>query len=542
VGTLAANAPQEIAARSGCYTILTNEAGAPVTLGAHGEPPVYKAYHRALRCYAALRIIPQEAFSTAASREQVVAQILKASRFRHRNAATILPPETVENALLYATEFCIGETLAGQLLRAEPLPPREALDMARQIAAALKGASALGLPHRALVPEKIFLARENGRTIPKILDFALPCEDEADEGKAVGSLSAILCCMAAGPEQYATLQTMPPADRDAWLDGALKAEPGASEVIKKALSGDPGTRPRTFGEFEALIRSALPVAALPPIRAIAPKPLPPPKRPMQTEKGAQSGGLEIPAALLGMAQPGTILTLRPVEPSGLVKVCAEPNFRIGRSAAAAHFETRFYPQTKANEERTRQLSKVHVTAVHEGGKVLLFDGDRLRPSANGSTFNKQSLSPSAPFPVTGPGELRLADDYSIRVMPVLSTREDALIIRNLQDWKGPAGEQSSGGAVIFVPAHSGEGAVGVWLFSAASFGSVVAKPIDFEAAAAQAAAGVLRHWRGCFWIERRAQAFSVNGLAIAPGQIVPLASGQVLEINGSRYNVGIGPG
>jgi hypothetical protein len=71
---------------------------------------------------------------------------------------------------------------------------------------------------------------------------------------------------------------------------------------------------------------------------------------------------------------------------------------------------------------------------------------------------------------------------------------------------------------------------------------VVAKPIDFEAAAAQAAAGVLRHWRGCFWIERRAQAFSVNGLAIAPGQIVPLASGQVLEINGSHYNVGIGPG
>jgi serine/threonine protein kinase len=559
VDTLTANTIQQIAADTGCYTVIKDKAGAPVTLFAIYRPPVYKAYHGALRCHAALRIIPPEAFATEAAREQAFAVLRNASRFRHRNVTTVFPPERAGEAFLYGTEFCQGETLTGRLLRDGPFPPQEALNIARQTASGLKAAGAFGLPFPALSPDGIILTHEDGRTAPKILGLGFPagvasgagedsgihCEFRApelvagavvDEAAAVYSLGALLCCMGIGIEQFAALRGKSPVDLRAALEGAWRVEPGVVDLPGKVFPGDSGLRPRTIGEFEELIDSALPARTPPGFRGTAP--LPPPA--MGTI--AESGGLSIPAALLEKVQPGTVMALQPVSPmgGGGINVCAEPCFRMGRSAMA-HLETRFYPRTKANDDRTRQLSKVHVTARRENEKVVLFDGDGLRPSANGSKFNHQQLSPATPVPLIGSGELCLADEYSVRVTPILLTGADAPVIRNLADWRGPATGCSSGGAVIFAPANAGEGTVAVWLFSSVPFGTGRARPFDFELSADQEAAGVLRHWRGCFWIERRSQPFSIDGVEIGPAQIVPLASGQFIAISGARYQVTIGP-
>ena len=64
--------------------------------------------------------------------------------------------------------------------------------------------------------------------------------------------------------------------------------------------------------------------------------------------------------------------------------CVRNRFRIGRSATSgADLPTRFLPRDKANDTKTKRLSRIHVTAKFENGQIFLFDGDSVTPSANG---------------------------------------------------------------------------------------------------------------------------------------------------------------
>ena len=77
----------------------------------------------------------------------------------------------------------------------------------------------------------------------------------------------------------------------------------------------------------------------------------------------------------------------------------------------------------------------------------------------------------------------------------------------------------------------------LWLFSAAAFGSNSASRLDFTSSQKTAA---LRHFRGCFWIEQRStEAMLLSGLALARDEIAPLATGQTLEVKGSKYAIEI---
>jgi hypothetical protein len=255
-------------------------------------------------------------------------------------------------------------------------------------------------------------------------------------------------------------------------------------------------------------------------------------------------GLMIPPKLLGSAQPGTVLRLRRDGEMGEQLVaCVRYRFRIGRSAAAgADLPTRFLPRDKANDTKTKRLSRIHVTAKYEKGQIFLFDGDSVTPSANGSTFDAQVLSTETPLALLKPGDLRLADVYSIRVIPRTIEHSDAPPIANLDRWTGPTRESNPpvAGAIVFVPNDLNEIRIAVWLFSVAPFGSSKASPLDFAFSAGVREIGALRYYRGCFWIEQRStDSVSIDGLVLAPAEIVPLVTGQTLEVSGSKYSVKI---
>ena len=215
-----------------------------------------------------------------------------------------------------------------------------------------------------------------------------------------------------------------------------------SMVVRQTICQEPNKRIATFGELiDAIDRARTapepspvqPVATVPQTDDVAraqiitpPEISSPPevveamlpiKTPQEFMEPAP-GELMILPELLKVAQPGRALRLNRVgaESPEQIAVHVGNSFRIGR---LGHLElvTRFLPRNKANDTKTKRLSKVHVTARCEEKQILLFDGDGRRKevsgSANGSTFQTKALSPTNPLRLVESGELQLARVYSI---------------------------------------------------------------------------------------------------------------------------------
>lgn len=134
-------------------------------LGAGGMGEVYRATDTKLAREVALKVIPDKFAQDTVrmSRFKREAQVL--ASLNHPNIAAIYGVE--DRALVM--ELVEGETLA-ELISAGPIPPDEALPIARQIADALAYAHEHGIVHRDLKPANIKITPQ-GRV--KVLDFGL---------------------------------------------------------------------------------------------------------------------------------------------------------------------------------------------------------------------------------------------------------------------------------------------------------------------------------------------------------------------------------
>ena len=583
----------------GRYSVLKDETGAPVILGHGVWGTVLKAFNYDLRCYAALRIIARSAFQSDEVREQFVTEVRSAAHIGHSSLAVVFPLELIEDKYLYATEFYDGETLAERITRDGCLEMLPALKIISQIAAGLDVASSAGLLHRNITAQNIMLVQEDEEISVKVLDLALPARRVAEDksilrhecdfsspeetaGKGIDvrsgvySLGALLYYIQMGAEKYALFRAKSLANEEVSFGDAVDFSPRVTAILRNALCHTPGERIATFAELRDAIDEALnapkrfeselvarsveaeSVQAEPVDSAAATQALPSVESPQEPEiketvspfvrvesaAPPKARGLMIPPKLFGSAQPGTVLQLRRDGETGEQLVaCVRNRFRIGRSAAAgADLPTRFLPRDKANDTKTKRLSRIHVTAKCEKGQIFLFDGDSVTPSANGSTFDAQVLSTETPLALLKPGDLRLADVYSIRVIPRTIEHNDAPPIANLGRWTGPTRESNPpmAGAIVFAPNDLNEIRIAVWLFSVAPFGSSKASPLDFALPAGDREIGALRYYRGCFWIEQRStDSVSIDGLVLAPAEIAPLVTGQTLEVSGSKFSVKI---
>ena len=122
-------------------------------------------------------------------------------------------------------QFVDGETLADRLERETSLPPREAVEIARQVAAGLAAAHAQGRVHRDIKPSNIMLEKPTSRV--KITDFGLAraldgSEQISASGAAVGTPSYM------SPEQI-----LPPYRADTRSDVF-----GLGVVLYEMLTGE----------------------------------------------------------------------------------------------------------------------------------------------------------------------------------------------------------------------------------------------------------------------------------------------------------------
>src|SRR5580765_8241961 len=154
--------------RLGAYEIL-----APIGAGGMGE--VYRARDPRLDREIAIKVIPSEFAREPERMRRFEAEARTASRLNHPNVVTI-HDIGVEGSIAYiAMELVPGESLRERLARG-PMPAREALAAATQLADALARAHGAGVVHRDLKPENVMIAPD-GRL--KVLDFGLARSDPA---------------------------------------------------------------------------------------------------------------------------------------------------------------------------------------------------------------------------------------------------------------------------------------------------------------------------------------------------------------------------
>jgi eukaryotic-like serine/threonine-protein kinase len=168
-------------------------------IGAGGMGEVYLAEDARLGRKVALKILPAH-FTTQPERvRRFELEARAASALNHPNILTIydIGHVAAEGGSVHyiATEYVEGRTLR-ERLRESPMPCREAVEVAAQVALALAASHAAGVTHRDIKPDNVML-RPDGYV--KVLDFGLA---------------------------KLTEPSLPPADREGGSAARAETEPG----------------------------------------------------------------------------------------------------------------------------------------------------------------------------------------------------------------------------------------------------------------------------------------------------------------------------
>jgi serine/threonine-protein kinase len=188
-------------------------------LGAGGMGSILLAEDRQLG-KVALKILHPELRQDARVMERFLAEIVIGRALRHPNVCPVFDLVTFEHGpgapiAACTMQYLPGETLRDRLSRG-PIPPDEAMHIARGIAAGIDALHAAGIIHRDLKPDNIMLTPGgDGEPVPVVMDFGLASYAGAGSAASIpytpgAAISGSPDYMA--PEQFRTAAITPAAD------------------------------------------------------------------------------------------------------------------------------------------------------------------------------------------------------------------------------------------------------------------------------------------------------------------------------------------
>lgn len=151
--------------------ILDNRYRLTKTLGSGGMADVYLAHDEVLARDVALKILSRR----YANDEEFVKRFKKEARsaaaLSHPNIVPVYDRGEIEGGTHYITmEYVPGGTLKDRIRKDGPLPPRQAVALALQVARAIQAAHQSGLIHRDVKPQNILLTKLGDA---KVADFGI---------------------------------------------------------------------------------------------------------------------------------------------------------------------------------------------------------------------------------------------------------------------------------------------------------------------------------------------------------------------------------
>jgi len=243
---------------------------------------VYKARDRETGELLALKVLKPEIAADQAVMERFKNELRLARKITHKNVCRIYDFHRTNGTAYISMEYVEGESLRAVLNRFGGLPLRKALELTRQIAAALREAHSQGIVHRDLKPENVMVDPAGN---VKVMDFgialslAVPSSHtgnivgtpaymapEQAEGRRVDARADIY---ALGLLLYEMLTNHPAFSGDTPVAIALKQireqptpprqlEPAVPAHVERAilrcLEKDPAARFQTVAELESALQ------------------------------------------------------------------------------------------------------------------------------------------------------------------------------------------------------------------------------------------------------------------------------------------------
>jgi serine/threonine-protein kinase len=144
-------------------------------LGAGGMGEVFLAEHRMLKRRCAIKVIHSDRASDPKALARFEREVQLTAQLSHWNTVEIFDyGRTEDGTFFYVMEYLPGLSLEDILERHGPLAPERVVHLLRQTCQGLREAHGVGLIHRDIKPDNIFVAERGGLyDVAKLLDFGL---------------------------------------------------------------------------------------------------------------------------------------------------------------------------------------------------------------------------------------------------------------------------------------------------------------------------------------------------------------------------------
>jgi serine/threonine protein kinase len=212
-------------------------------LGAGGMGAVYEAHHTEIGKRVAIKVLAPELAAAPGARTRFLREAQLASKISHPNIVDVTDMGNEDGRAFLVMEFLEGEDLAQRLERTGPLPVDELVDVMLPICSAVAEAHRLGITHRDLKPQNIFLANGPRGIDPKVLDFGISKGNDTKAGALTGT------GMIGTPFYFAPEQIL-----DARSAGPASDQYALGVILYECLSGRrPYEAENLFLVFQAIV-------------------------------------------------------------------------------------------------------------------------------------------------------------------------------------------------------------------------------------------------------------------------------------------------